>query len=244
MGLTAKEENEDFERKMVPAGIHHAICYGVIDEGSHFYEKRGKWMHKIRLMFEFPDHRIIIKKEGEDAQDLPMGRSNQYTLSLYSTSYLRRDLQSWRGKPFTKEELKGFEVRNVLGANCSVQIMHEEGNNGKIYDNITNIFPLTKGERRDSENPAVFFSFEDETPIIPERLPEWIVKIIKESREWEDLHPTSMPEPQNENNHLELKREEGMPDDDDPRDYEENDAPPPWAESGLPTSVDTDEIPL
>ena len=89
----------------VPAGTHHAVCYGVIAVGTQPSEKFTP-RQKIIVCFEIPAERIIIKD-----QDLPRGISKRYTLSLNEKSNLRKDLQSWRGKPFTPTELDGIHAQ-------------------------------------------------------------------------------------------------------------------------------------
>ena len=74
----------------VPAGTHHAVCYGVVAVGtqpSQQYTPRPK----VVVAFEIPGERIEIK-----GKDLPRGISKRYTLSLNEKASLRKDLQSWR----------------------------------------------------------------------------------------------------------------------------------------------------
>jgi hypothetical protein len=37
---------------------------------------------------------------------------------------------AWRGREFTPEELKGFHLKNILGAWCMISVVHNE-NDGK-----------------------------------------------------------------------------------------------------------------
>ena len=41
-----------------------------------------------------------------------------------------KDLAAWRGKDFTADELRGFELKNVLGAWAMITVAKSVGNNG------------------------------------------------------------------------------------------------------------------
>lgn len=198
MGLIAKETgNGNYEP--VSEGLHPAICYGLYDLGMQHNETFGKDAHKVLLCWELPEERIEIERDGEKL-NLPRATSKQYTLSLHKKAGLRKDLETWRGRSFTAQELEGFDLQNILGINCMLQIIHTE-KDGKTYANISAIIPLPKGmPKRTSEIGVKYFSFADNTPM-PEGTPDWIVKIIKESPEWdaivsgkEDAPPSWIPQ--------------------------------------------------
>ena len=178
MGLTASDPggNQDFDP--INEGMHHAICIGLWDLGTHYMERFGKSAHKILLQWEVPEERIEI-----DGKDLPRAISKQYTLSLHQKANLRKDLQSWRGKSFTDKELEGFNLEKLLGVNCTLQVLHNKKDD-KQYANVISIVPLMKHmEKRKPENSIKFFSFSDHTNI-PQGTPDWIADIIKAADEW------------------------------------------------------------
>ena len=51
---------------------------------------------------------------------------------------LLKDLQAWRGKEFTPEELDGFSLEVLLGKFCMVNITHSDYND-KTYANISSV---------------------------------------------------------------------------------------------------------
>jgi len=74
--------------------------------------------------------------------------NKRYTLSLGEQANLRKDLESWRGKPFTAEQIQhGFDVENLYGVNCLIGIKHETDKKDAsiVYANVTAILPPTKG---------------------------------------------------------------------------------------------------
>lgn len=184
MGLMARDSGgEGFDP--VEAGVHNALCFAVYDLGTHHSIGQGwdKMVRKVLIMWELSDLRIEI-----DGKDLPRAISNRYTLTLHEKGKLRGDLEGWRGQPFTQEQLDGFDLRNLLGAGCQLQVIHEPGKNGKTYANIKTIIPAPKGGAKVvCENEHKFFCFEDDGANLPDGMPEWVQKIIRESAEWGEL---------------------------------------------------------
>lgn len=142
--LTDTGGGRDFEP--IPAGQYAAICDMYVDLGMQEGGKFGA-KHKLYFRFQVPEHRIEFEKDGESV-DLPAVIGVQFTASLSEKAHLRPFLENWRGRPFTAEELRGFDPINVAGAPAYINIIHEPGNkNGKpvIYANIGSIMPLPKG---------------------------------------------------------------------------------------------------
>lgn len=187
MPLLAKDKGgTDYEP--LATGMHHAVCYGVVDlgtqPGGQFDPKR-----KVAILWEVPKERITIERDGAK-RDLPRGISAMFTLSLATKGKLRPMLESWRGRSFTDEELNGFDLKRVLGANCFLNVVHAKGNGpnaGKTFANIASVNPLPKGMAAvKAENPAVYFSIDDcgDKIAIPESMPDWLKKKIMDSEEW------------------------------------------------------------
>lgn len=144
MGFVASDSGGgNFKR--VPAGVHIGRCYSLIDLGTQLSSGQygEKLQHKIRVAWEL----FGEDENGEqltvefDGQVMPMTISKSYTLSLSEKSSLRKDLQSWRGKEFTDEEAKGFDITKLLGHYCMVNVTTSE-TNGKTYSNVANLTPL------------------------------------------------------------------------------------------------------
>lgn len=164
------------------AGLHKAILYAIYDIGTQKNIKYNSESRKVILVWEFPILRINIEKEGEETKNLPRVISNTYTLSLGEKANLRHILETWRGKTFTTDELDGFDLKNVLGKSCQIQVVHKtEGE--KTYANIGGIVQAPADFKLEAENPLVLFSIDDDDKI-PENTPKWIVKKIEESKEW------------------------------------------------------------
>jgi hypothetical protein len=172
----------------VPAGTHHAVCYGVIAVGTQPSEKFTP-RQKIIVCFEIPSERITIKD-----QDLPRGISKRYTLSLNEKSNLRKDLQSWRGKPFTPTELDGFDVSKVIGSNCLISVLHSD-RAGAVYADITSISALPRQMASvRPENQPLYFNLIEAIDLAkktgntevnwPSELPPWVHKVCEGANEY------------------------------------------------------------
>jgi hypothetical protein len=187
MAIIAKADNGS-NFTPIPEGVHTAICYAIIDLGMHYSEKFGKTSHKALIMWELPEEKIEV-----DGEEKPRAISKEYTLSLSEKANLRKDLQAWRGKAFTDEELAGFDLQNVLGKGCQLQVIHTE-QNGKTYTNIASIMGLPKGMKLDdSFNPKIYFDLGSPDALTEmANLPAWVQDKIKASETYKDMtafHP-------------------------------------------------------
>ena len=169
----------------IPSGTIQAICIWCYDIGTHetqFGTEEPKMKQKVIITFEVQSERIEI-----DGEDLPRVISHTYNLSLHEKAILCKHLEGFRGKVFTEEEKKGFDLTTILGHNCLLNITHNESN-GKTYANISSISPLMKGmPKLTPETPIRWYStgMGDE---IPEGTPNWIKEKIEESVEWKHFH--------------------------------------------------------
>ena len=180
MGLTARDKGGG-DYIPIPEDLHLAVCYGIFDIGTQFSERYQKSIHKVVIVWELPHCRGDFERDGKMV-NLPRAISKTYRVSLHKKADLRKDLESWRGQRFAEEELKGFDLKKLLGASCQIQVIHNKVED-KTYSNISAITKAPKGTKTTPENPMKFFSFEDNTDI-PEGTPEWISDLIKNAEEW------------------------------------------------------------
>jgi hypothetical protein len=142
MSLTAKDSGGGSFTPVAP-GMHLARCYRIVDLGTQKTEYQGQVKHLQKVMIQFEVHgedengNALVTSKGE-----PMSISKNFTLSLAEKATLRKDLQAWRGRDFTADELRGFELKNVLGAWAMITAAKSVGGNGKEYTNIVSINPV------------------------------------------------------------------------------------------------------
>jgi len=162
------------ERKPIEAGAYAAVCDMLVDlgvqpsPGGQFAPKRT-----LLLRFQIPSERVEITKDGE-TKSLPAVISRTVGLSLNEKATLRQLLQSWRGRAFTPEELKKFDLVNVLGKPAFVNITHAVKGE-KTYANLTSIMPLPKGMPAPTlEGESLWYSVESPDAAVFDKLPAWV----------------------------------------------------------------------
>lgn len=119
-----------------PAGPHSAVCVDVVDLGmvpNKF--KNGQKQHRCRLVWQVAEN----NEEGK-----PFLVQKTYTASLHEKAILRKDLESWRGRPFSDQEAEGFDVEVLLLKPCLLNVQHNE-KGGSVYADVTSIMRLPKG---------------------------------------------------------------------------------------------------
>lgn len=142
--------------KPIPEGTYVATCVRVIDMGTQISTFQGadKLQRKVLVAWEVPEQ--MVEFDGEQRPALIMQR---YTASLHDKAQLRKHLEAWRGRRFTEDELKGFDLKNVLGKPCQIQVLHSE--NGS-YANVAAIMAVPKGlPAPDIFHPLVNFSLDE-----------------------------------------------------------------------------------
>lgn len=166
-----------------PAGNHVARCIGLIDLGTQTEEYLGKVkrQRKILLKWETPLETKVFKEENGEQ---PYVLSKEYTMSLGDKSNLKKDLESWRGRAFTEQELAGFDLKNILGAPCLINVIHQD--NG--YAKITNVSPLPKGTAAPEQiNKSQYLSLDAFDSVVFEQMPDFWKKKIESSPEFKSI---------------------------------------------------------
>jgi hypothetical protein len=154
MPITVGQHDTVFDP--IPEGLHKAVCCDVQDLG----EVDTSWGKKRKVEVRW---QLDLVNEKTKKRFIAPRR---YGASLSKKADLRKDLEVWRGRPFTELELKGFDLENLLGANCQVMIQQKPGDEGSVYSNVVSVVPLGKGMEkmraeeyvrmadRDSKGPA------------------------------------------------------------------------------------------
>lgn len=176
MSRFAKDAGGEYQDP--PIGTHSARCISIVDLGTQRGEYQGQptVRNQVLLTFELPAE---LRHDGK-----PFTASKFYTNSLNEKAKLRHDLQAWRGRAFTAEELKGFDLASVLGKPCMVTVI--EGDNGKRK--LGAVTSVPKGmEVGAATNPLFSFWIEagamwDETGF--QALSEGLQKIVMASDEY------------------------------------------------------------
>jgi hypothetical protein len=144
---------------------------------------------------------IFHEEKGQE----PFVVSKTYTLSMHEKSNLRKDLESWRGKGYTEEEARRFDVTKLLGKPCILNIIHEPGKKDatKNYVKVASVNKLLKGQECPPQfNPTRILSFDEFNWELFEKLPDWIKDKIKSSEEYQILVEPQVVQTQTDDNNL------------------------------------------
>lgn len=142
MAITAQNTGKTFE--LVPAGNHIARCFSMIEIGTVTEEIKGKLtkLYKVRVTWELPlEQKVFDEAKGSQ----PFSISKEYTLSMNEKANLRKDLESWRGRGFTEDEAKAFDITKLLGVACMLNVIHKTSQAGNPYAAISGVTPIPKG---------------------------------------------------------------------------------------------------
>ena len=133
-------ENTTTDYTPPEAGTFAARCASLIDLGTQtsVWEGEEKRAHKVLISFE------VLDPDNRRSDGSPHLVSKRFTASLHPKAGLRKFLESWRGRPFTAEELAGFDLKAVVGLTCLVGIVHE-AKGDKVYANLSSVMKLPKG---------------------------------------------------------------------------------------------------
>jgi hypothetical protein len=180
MPITAKSNS--VPREVVPQGSYLAIVIGVYDLGT---QNGGQYGPQHKVLFTWELH----KRSGpfKNKQGNVVTINKFYTLSFGEKATLRKDVEGMIARTFTKEEAKnGFDVEQLLGKACRIQIVHEKKNDGAISDRVGSVMALDEEENA-PEAELDQFSYElDPSKGVSESVPEWIRKMIWASTEWQE----------------------------------------------------------
>lgn len=184
MSIIAK--NTSTQKELVPAGTHIARCYQMIQIGTIMESYPGqepKPQEKVRIGWELPEERRVFNEEkGEQ----PFVISKEFTLSMHEKANLRKSLESWRGKGFSEDEAKAFDITKLLGVPCMLNIIHKPSKDGqRTYAEIAGIMPLPKSMKcPDQENNTIVLSYDAFDWNIFNSLPDFIKDKMSTSQEF------------------------------------------------------------
>lgn len=186
MSLIAKDTGGDRTFEIAPSGAYVARCYRVIDLGTQTFSVMGetKQAHQVLVTWE-------INKNMSDGK--PFTISEKYTVSLHEKAKLRAVLESWRGRKFTEAERQGFDLKNVIGKVCFINIVHTQKGE-KTYANVASVMPVPEGLPSPAAvNETVHFDISEWSASSFEKVPKFYQEMIKKSPEFQQLDNVAVP---------------------------------------------------
>lgn len=190
MSIIISEKGGDRrEFKPVSAGTHVAVCTMLIDVGLQPGFENGPPQRKVYVGFEVPSERVEFTDKNGNQVEGPSRIGRFYTASFNEKATLRHHLAAWRGRDFTPAELKGFDLFNILGKSCLINVTHKT-TDARTYANITSIMALPKGTKgADPEGTCITYP-DESNPKALEMVPEWLAQKIAQQ-----INPVPPPTP-------------------------------------------------
>lgn len=181
--------NSVTQRELIPAGNYIARCYQMIEIGTvtEAFMGESKTLKKVRIGWELPEETRVFR-EGNGEQ--PLVISKEYTLSMNEKSNLRKDLSSWRGKDFSDDEARSFDITKLLGQPCMLNIIHKPSKTdpSKVYEQISGITKIPKSMTPPAQvNKTLLLSYDNFDDAEFEKLPDFIKVKMKGSQEYQQL---------------------------------------------------------
>lgn len=170
----------DFQQ--APAGSHIARCIKIIDIGTHHGEYQGvpNVRNQVIVQWELPNETMQF-----DGEEKPLIVSKFYTNSLSEKATLRKDLESWRARPFSPEELNKFDLMKILDAPCILSVVHTEKGKAKVVG----VSGLPKGMQcPEAHNEVDAFWLDEWDQDDFENLSKGFQKLIMESDEYQAMN--------------------------------------------------------
>ena len=185
-GQSARFDSEVAESKenIYPVGMIQAVCSGVYDLGiqrNSFTSKAGKTKvsHKRGCIVLFELN--FTDEEGERVTVNKWYNTISFSTDPEYKSKLQKDIESWRVKPFSEDEIDThFNLYNLYGKNATLNIIK-----GKKYADVQAVMP----------------TIPDLKPLLPVRgfgdVPDWVVKIIDKQESPDEIsEPKDTPKPE------------------------------------------------
>lgn len=163
----------DFKR--ASPGMHVAVCTMIVDIG---WQPGGQYGPKPKVYFGFkiPGETVEYTDKAGNTRVEPVGIGTTFTASMNKKALMRIALEGWRSRKFTDEEAADFDVKNVLGKPCMLNVA-EEQKDGNTYSNIVNINPMPNGMDKPDPLPVLYYGPDDKSQYT--KLPEWLQKKIQ-----------------------------------------------------------------
>lgn len=178
MSLTVKA-GASGEFETTPEGSYVGRCIKVIDLGTQTIKGAFGESQKKQVMITWE----LLDDEVKMQDGRPFAISQFYTASLHEKAKLRKDLEAWRGKKFTDTELEGFDLNDVLGKYCMIQVIHSTDGQ---YANVNAIMRY-KGDEPAGVNDTVVFDLSNPDMKVFDSFSEKMQAKIKATPEWEEL---------------------------------------------------------
>jgi hypothetical protein len=183
---------EKKQRPIPPQGPQVAVCYSIIDLGTHaksFQGQPAKNTPLVHISWEFPNlpHQVFDETKGPQ----PLAIFQEYTCMLGDKSKLTKMLKSWRQR--VPMDL-ATELPQFLGQPCLINVEYNRDKDKPeiIYANVGSkgegVMPMMAGTQvGQPSNKRILFNLDNYSHEQYLALPTWIQKKIATCQEWPSI---------------------------------------------------------
>jgi|SRR5580765_6772077 len=187
--MKAKKKQSD---KVFPEdGVHVALLTQILDWGT-VTDVNGD-RRKVELVWELPESlHVFDEARGEE----PLIVASKYGNTLGRGSYLMGVITGMMGQ-VTLDEDGSYELENLLGKVCQLNLAVETNAAGYENVKILGITPLPKGDKRKfkSNGDLKVLDLDNFDEEVFKSLPDWKQKEIAKSPEYKEVTGNSSPVP-------------------------------------------------
>jgi hypothetical protein len=185
--MKPKENSNKF---VIPAGLHDAICYGVVHAGTvnSPYNNQPRMRNVLYLCYEFPAIKNVF---DEDKGEQPAVTTMMFTYSYSEKGNLLDWINTWSNGKINKKNITDFDIEKLAGLGCKLQIIMDESE-GKTRSYPKGIIGLTAEEKKTLNknslyNPIMIYDVDNHDQEAFDALPNWLQKKVMESQEYKKL---------------------------------------------------------
>ena len=173
------------KKETIEEGNYIATLYKIVYMGTVEGEYKGEHTsaYKINLTWELPSE-LKVWKEGEEPK--PVSVSKMYTLSVGKKASLRPILEGIVGG-MTDAEAADFDIDNLLGKSCLLNVTYGISETGKEKQNIMTS-KLMKGMDIPAPfNKQVILSYDNWDQDVYDTLPQFMKDEMAGTKEFKSL---------------------------------------------------------
>lgn len=178
------------QTSIVPEGKHVAILYSIVDLGTQEINSKEygvSFKRQVQLTWELPK----VQHEFKQWEWLrPATVKRKCTLSMHEKAQLRSIINNLLGRQLPDSEAEDYDLSELLGTMCQLQIGHDKTDKGN-YLSIINFINLTDDEKEFytnkwcvAFNDVVLFDLDNYDQRLFDSLPQFIKDTIIKSPEY------------------------------------------------------------
>lgn len=140
MSDTILARGSESKFKPHPIGQYVGQCVDTINLGEKVQDFPGSTPYLALAC-------ALVFRTGEKNEETGdyIDIAKEYTVSMGERANLRKDLEQWRGRPYTKEQIEeGVPLDKLTGNFALLTVSHRTSGKGRTYANITAIVGVPK----------------------------------------------------------------------------------------------------